>query len=286
MAIPLPNHQSVQAVRDERMTANRMERKYLVERAAAGALQRRLDQHLSRHTHSERELPGAQLYATTVYFDTRSRHLFRQATSADEGVKLRAREYYAIDPSMVQLARRPEELVRFDRVLWFELKYRQRGHVQKRRFGIPKPDVPGFLSDGRITVEMVDVQARDYGEKARRVLREASGLCQHYGEPFGVDCLVNYRRVAWQDAAGTLRVTLDRDLRAYRAPDDLWTRQFALSAEALGQPSGVFGKAILEIKSRGPLPVWIDDALSSVGAESSDFSKFVTASRSVHSGTE
>src|SRR5690606_22541072 len=104
------------------------------------------------------QLPNARLFSTTIYFDTRSRNLFEDARSGNESIKLRAREYYAVDPSMVQLARRPEELVRFDRVLWFELKHKHGGRVQKRRFGLPKPDVPAFLSNGRITEEMIDVQ--------------------------------------------------------------------------------------------------------------------------------
>lgn len=297
---PLPAPcDSTRSSADELMTADRSERKYLLGLSDANAFSRKLDAHLSRHTHSRSQLPNARLYSTTVYFDTHSRHLYQEASVANESVKLRAREYYAVDPSMVQLARRPEELVRFDRVLWFELKHKQGGRVQKRRFGIPKPDVPAFLSNGRITEEMVDVQlqqrttddghshglnevAGQHGDKARSLLSEVSHLCQLYGEPFDVDCIVNYRRVAWQDERGLLRITLDRDVRFFPPPSDVWTRSFALTAETLGRPAAKLGHAIIEVKSRGTLPAWLESTLEATSAEASDFSKFVAASSHVH----
>ncbi len=268
---------------DEQITADRTERKYLLDKARTAPFIRQVDQRLSRYVHGDTQLPGAQFCSTTIYFDTSSRHLFNLASSEAESVKLRAREYYAIDPSMVQLARRPEDMVRFDRVLWFELKHKQGGRVRKRRFGLPKPDVPGFLADGRITPEMIDLQATHYGDKADAVLGEVSQLCQHYGEPFSVDCIVNYRRIAWQDSAGQLRLTLDRDVGFFAAPEDVWTRDFALTAQTLGPPRKVLDKNIIELKSRGDLPPWLQQAFGSDVAEARNFSKFVTASHHVHS---
>src|SRR5690606_834240 len=125
-----------------------------------------------------------------------------------------------VDPSMVEIARRPEQLVRFDPVLWFELKHKRGSRVRKQRFGVPKLDVPGFLSDGRITQQMVDLQSERFGPLARDALAELAHLCQLYGEPFGVDCIINYRRVAWQNDAGTLRLTLDREVSFYAPPKD------------------------------------------------------------------
>jgi hypothetical protein len=130
---------------------------------------------------------------------------------------------------------------------------------------------------------MIELQASHYGDKADAVLGEVSQLCQHYGEPFSVDCIVNYRRIAWQDTEGQLRLTLDRDVGFFAAPSDVWTRNFALTAQTLGPPRKLLEKGIIEVKSRGDLPPWLQEAIGADVVESTDFSKFVTASRHVHS---
>jgi hypothetical protein len=268
---------------DVLMTEDRSEQKILLAGEYAQGLVRRIGSHFDRHfPPGALRLPGAQQFATTIYFDTASRHLFGQAAVATTSVKLRAREYYTLDPSMVQVAKRLEQMVRFDPVLWFELKHKQGHQVQKQRFGVPKHDVPGFLQDGRITEEMVDVQSERHGEKARQAMLDITKLCGLYGESFCVDCIVNYRRVAWQDPAGTLRLTLDRQVGFFDAPEDIWTRRFALIRETLGPARGVLDRAILEIKSRGELPDWLAEAIEEAHGERLDFSKFVSASRAVN----
>lgn len=271
------------ALGDELMTADRREQKYLLERQSAGELQRVLDARFERHFPPEvTRLPGAQQFSTTIYFDTPSRHLYQLASTEDTNVKLRAREYYNLDPSMVQLARRPEQLVRFDPVLWFELKAKRGNQVRKQRFGIPKQHVPSFLAAGHITQEMVDLQAEQHGPKAREALGEIAELCRSYGEPFEVDCIVNYRRIAWQNPEGTLRLTLDRQVSFFEAPSDIWSRRFALIKETLGTAKGVIDDCILEVKSRGPLPDWLAQALTLAKSERAEVSKFVSASSAVH----
>jgi hypothetical protein len=277
----LPEDTSASATADERMTADRQERKYLLEAASFARLQKLFATHLPRHfPPGALRLPGAQQFSTTVYFDTRSRHLFETARSADESVKLRAREYYTLDPSLVQLARRPEEMVRFDPVLWFELKHKQGSQLKKHRFAIPKEQVPVFLQDGRITPQMVELQSPRLSD-ASSLMLELAQLCQHYGEAFEVDCLVNYRRVAYQDSSGHLRLTLDRNIEFYAPPKDLWTRKAALIRETLGTPMGALKGSILEVKSRGPIPTWLQEELQAAEA-SHGFSKFVAASGAVH----
>jgi hypothetical protein len=268
---------------DALMTADRSEQKFRVALDKANLLAREIGARASRHfPRGAVKLPGAQQFSTTVYFDTPSRHLFNQASLHDASVKLRSREYYTLDPSMIHVARRPEQLVRFDPVMWFELKHKDGHHVKKHRFAIPKADVPAFLSDGRITPEMIQLQAPRHGDKARNALLEIADLCQYYGEPFGVDCIVNYRRVAWQDDAIALRLTLDRQVTFLTAPSDLWTRKSALTRESLGAPKGVLDCAILEVKSRASLPEWLEQTLTEIGTTLEDFSKFVAASRAVH----
>jgi hypothetical protein len=275
---PVPVHSN-----DELMTADRSEEKYLVEPDRVQELNRAIAEHVSRHfPPGAVKLPGAQQFSTTIYFDTPSRHLFHQASTNDASVKLRSREYYTLDPSMVQVARKPEQMVRFDPVMWFELKHKDGHHVKKHRFGVPKADVPLFLSGGRITQQMVALQAPHHGAKAKEALLEIADLCQYYGESFNVDCIVNYRRIAWQDDALALRLTLDRQVTFLTEPADLWTRKSALIRETLGAPKGVLDRAILEVKTRGSMPSWLTRAIDSSGTSLGDFSKFVAASRAVH----
>lgn len=268
---------------DELMTADRSEEKYLIEPDKVSGLSKAIALRIARHfPPGAVQLPRAQQFSTTIYFDTPSRHLFHQASTNDASVKLRSREYYTLDPSMVQVARRPEQMVRFDPVMWFELKHKDGHHVKKHRFAVPKADVPMFLSGGRITPEMVALQAPRHGAKAKEALLEIADLCQYYGESFNVDCIVNYRRVAWQDDDAALRLTLDRQVTFLTEPADLWTRKSALIRETLGQPKGVLDRAILEVKTRGTLPAWLSHAIQNAGTSLGDFSKFVAASRAVH----
>ena len=47
-------------------------------------------------------------------------------------------------------------------------------------------------------------------------------------EPLVPSCIVNYRRIALQDASASLRVTLDTEIGFYAPPPDLWQRTEAL----------------------------------------------------------
>ena len=92
-------------------------------------------------------LPGANHYITTVYFDTPSDRHYREALTGGRSVKVRAREYYDLHPSLAEVATSSDDIVRYDPWLWFELKRREAGCSEKRRFRLPKPDVPAFFAD-------------------------------------------------------------------------------------------------------------------------------------------
>jgi len=271
---------------DDRMTAERDEVKYLVapEQVApfAGALSRRLTHHRFTGEGANR-LPRPRHFVTTIYFDTPSRHQFRASRADHENnLKMRAKEYYDIHPSLAELATDPGQIVKYQPNLWLELKFREGTKTGKRRIGLPKRDVPAFFAEGVITREMVDLQRPRYGAEGEAVLREISAYCGRYGEPFRADCLVNYRRLPWQDAEGHLRVTMDVDLSFFAPPSDLWQRRTALVRETLGDPRGRQAKAILEVKARGDLPEWLTELMADVRAERMVFSKFEEASQAVH----
>ncbi len=275
----------MKAQADAAMTAERLETKYLVPTAQARALADAIERELPRHRYVGDEaniLPGAHHFVSTIYFDTPARDLYRAAQESDAHLKLRAKEYYDLHPSLAELATDPRQLVRHRPVLWLEIKFRDGSRSGKRRIGLPKPDVPAFFTEGRITREMVEIQRLSGDASSSEVLGEVADLCGRFAEPLRADCLVNYRRVAWQDPAGHLRVTLDLGLSFFAPPDDLWTRDHALVRETLGKPVGHEGRAVLEIKSRDELPSWLARVLTAARVERLAYSKFDQASRAAH----
>ena len=271
--------------RDAQMTAHREEAKYLVSLEQARVVVRELDRRLDAHRHrgeGANRLPQAQHYVTTIYFDTPSRTLFQAASQSGSHLKLRAKEYYDLHPDLTETATDPRQIVRFQPILWLEIKSRDGVHSGKRRIGLPKRDVPAFFARGEVTPEMVQIQEASHGAEARSVLEAVRDLCSSCSEPLRADCLVNYRRKAWQDAAGELRVTLDSGLAYYRPPDDLWDREWALLRSTLGTPVASAEHRVLEIKSRADQPAWLKELLQTQGIQLASFSKFEAASSAVH----
>lgn len=262
---------------DEAITADRDETKYLVPPdrldAFAAELTRRLPAHRFTGDGANR-LPDPHHYVTTIYFDTPSRALFKTALGdAGRNLKIRAKEYYDLHPSLAELATDPSQIVRYQPWLWFELKRREGARTGKQRFRLPKRDVHAFFVDGRVTPEMSTLASEGGGDG----LEEMMATCRGLGEPIVAACLVNYRRLSWQSLTGDLRVTVDRGLAYYEPPADLWTRHQALVRSTLGPLRGTERHAVLEIKHRAQLPEWIAEALARAGVSSVPFSKFVAA---------
>lgn len=271
---------------DDRMTSERDEVKYLIApdkiKPFVHAMGQRMPQHRFTGEGANR-LPKPRHFVTTIYFDTASRNQYRAVMGDSEhNLKMRAKEYYDLHPSLAELATDPRQIVRFQPVLWLELKFKEGSKTGKRRIGIPKRDVPAFFAEGLVTPEMIELQKPMYGAAGENVLREISAYCARYKEPMQADCLVNYRRLPWQDEEGKLRVTLDVGLEFYAPPADLWHRNYALVRETLGVPKGSQPGGVLEIKARDSLPPWLADVLADVAATEHGFSKFEEASQAVH----
>lgn len=271
---------------DARMTAERDERKYLIAADDVAAFTAAMSHHLPRHRFTgagANKLPAPRHFVTTIYFDTPSRDQYRAGREdSQHHLRMRAKEYYDLHPSLVELATDPRQIVKYQPVLWLELKFRDGERSGKRRIGIPKRDVPAFFAAGLVTAEMIELQRPLYGAEGEAVLREIAAYCGRYREPFRADCLVSYRRLPWQDLEGDLRVTLDVGLEFYAPPDDLWQREHALLRETLGAPRGRHEGAVLEVKSHGEPPAWLSQRLADVKATRAGFSKFEEASRAVH----
>ncbi len=266
--------------RDNAITAERIETKYFVESARLAELSRALKSQLTPHRftgEAANRLPGAQHFVTTIYFDTSRRAYFAAARSNEQSnSKIRAKEYYDVHPALVELASTPEQLLRYQPWVWFELKQRAGVSTTKRRFRFPKAQA-AQLFDGVPTSQ--DLGLEQPGERA-----DAAALIAHVteqGEPIAPSALVNYRRLAFQSDDATLRVTVDLGLAFYKVPADLWSRTSALSHFSLGEPVRREARAILEVKRRGPLPGWLENALLQASSGPVPFSKFVAASEAV-----
>jgi len=273
---------------DERLTADRDETKYLVGGDRLEPLLALLGTHLPPHRFTgegANRLPGARHLVTTIYFDTPARTHYRTAIGdADHNVKIRAKEYYDLHPSLAELATDPADIVRYQPWIWFEMKRRDGVRTIKHRFRLPKQDVPACLNGGQVVPEALALPASGVvpAESERAGIREIVAYCRALGEPLAASCLLNYRRLSWQEPDGDLRVTLDSELRFYDVPDDLWQRQRALVRDALGAARASEPRAVLEIKRRSSQPAWLESFLVGENVLPARFSKFVAASTVVH----
>jgi SPX domain protein involved in polyphosphate accumulation len=267
------------------ITHDRVELKFKVSPQHASAFARGLTNHVAEHRfegEGANRLPRARHYVTTVYFDTPSIDLYRAVRSSDDNLKVRAREYYDMHPELLELATHANQVVRYSPVLWVEVKGKHQGRTYKRRIGIPKTDVSAFFERGEVSEAMRELQFQQRGAKADDVITELLDLRTRYSEPLRPSCLVNYRRTAFQNPAGTVRITLDQRLACFAPGQELLLHPRPLLREYLGRASYEEPAFILEVKLTGDLPPWLEELMQSADAQRFAFSKFVTATEAVY----
>lgn len=269
---------------DERMTRERSETKYLIAPEDTAALIRQLALHLPAHRFNgdgANRLPDPLHFVTTVYFDTDSRAHYRAAANdLQHNVKLRAKEYYDLHPSLAEVATDPRQIARIQPWVWFELKRREGSRTRKRRFRVPKQRLPEIFVAGQLVPEAL-AQPGEGLEADSNELREIVRYCESLGETLSVSCIVNYRRLSFQDHACGLRITVDQGLSFFAPPPNPWSFEHPLVRSSLGVPSGALREAVLEVKRRAASPAWLAQVLARAGAPL-PFSKFVAGSRAVH----
>ncbi len=265
---------------DAAITAERVETKYLVAASALPALTRRIAAQLEPHRftgEAANRLPDAQHFVTTIYFDTPSlSYFFAAKNNQQTNVKIRAKEYYDLHPALAELATDPEQILRYQPWLWFELKKREGQSTSKRRFRFPKAAAATLFDDNG---------APDTLPEASTERADAEFLIGHVraqSERVVPSALVNYRRLSFQNPDSTLRVTIDLGLAFFRVPIDLFRRARPLSKSELGKPAGVEPRAVVEVKRLAAMPSWLEQALSDSAGSAVSFSKFVAASEALH----
>lgn len=272
----VPEHNSI--------THDRRELKYKLSQAHASAFAANVAARIPMHRFQGKganRLPRARHYVTTVYFDTPARELYRAVCADGDSLKVRAREYYDLHPELLELANDARELVRYTPVLWIEIKGKADGRTYKRRIGIPKADVSPFFEHGEVSQSIRNIQRDMQGPQADDVIGDLLALRASFREPLRASCIVNYRRTAFEDPAGSLRVTFDQRVACFAAPLTLWSSGHALVRENLGASCYEEPGYIVEIKAVGEVPSWLRELLEETGATEHTFSKFVTASENV-----
>lgn len=277
---------------DAAMFARRSERKFFVDPARAEAFVDRIGDHLAVHRFAGTEAssrPRAIHTITTLYFDTPGREVAAACTRGRHSLKLRARSYYDHTPG--ELAGRSSATLRRDQTVWMEIKGRDRGVVRKLRFPVPVGEVPAFLAGAELSSRAVDLHRRHLGEGPAALRHELRMLRAGLRGPLRPDCLVQYRRRAWQ--GGGLRITLDSDVSYHRPADALFERFTTLRDAAAQPPVGRLRRNLVELKLRSAIPEWFAAIAREVGLRPAllgehgfappgrQFSKFLAASTAV-----
>jgi hypothetical protein len=263
------------------LVSARLEAKYRIGRDVASALREQLAVYLTPHHHS---VPPGMIASgtlhhvtTTVYFDTERRDLCRAATRLPAHLKVRARSYR--DEPAPSSADEPP--------IWIELKERDGMRSRKRRAPLDRCEAGRWfaalsLEDGALSKRVCDATVIASADPARiALLSDLAQLRLALGAPLSPSCVVRYRREAFQDPCGTLRITLDQDVQAFEAPRSPFDAG-ALEPTALGAPTHREPGCVLEIKTVGELPGWLAAILAAQGTHATEYSKLVMASIAVH----
>jgi hypothetical protein len=272
---------------DSRITADRYELKYVLTSTLGDTLLAEIRNHLTPHTpvpvSSKDQLSSArswEQYISTIYLDTAGYDIYRACLAGDTDEKLRIKEY------------RPRGTDARSEVLWIEVKKSSGSRSQKERIAVSREVIDAVLAAGNVSLDSIMKAMREHGESSRFFLQRLWRLQHQHHRPLQATATVGYRRRAWQDSTGSLRVTIDEDLRVSRplpegaqcfvplVPHDVDTSGFA-----------EHGFKLLEVKYRdSSLPDWLADCLHNLpparlpGHPQRPFSKFLAASEAV-SGT-
>jgi hypothetical protein len=193
-------------------------------------------------------------HRVSAYLDAPDRELARQGLAlGSQALKLRVKEYYQVVDGAPQAGAK----------CYVEVKVRLGAMVEKSRFRVSRDGVLAALRDGPPAAE--DEESRVAIESFEAVRK---------GRPLAPAIVAHYTRWTYQDPESKLRVTLDKGTSFHLPPAGLYTPAAPTGARAaLPPPLETEARWIVEVKSLGPAPPWLEDALE--GAEPADYSKFV-----------
>ncbi len=222
-----------------RLTGVRKEVKYLVSPETGEKLRLRLLERIPAKTVNG----SASGFRVSVYLDDEER-TFSSAEIEERKVitKIRLREYYSLNgPSPI-----------FNTQCFLEVKTRSGQMVEKSRFAVDRDEIEDALIKGPSIIGNAEERT------ARRAFEEARG-----GRPLQPIFIVHYRRFTLEDKEARIRLTIDDMPTWHMPPLRLFSkgRPPACSRRDLPPPFSVESGWIIEVKSIGPVPYWLDDIL-------------------------
>jgi hypothetical protein len=240
-----------------------MERKYKVEPGDVEDFARAVEAQMQLAQYE----PGRpEVRIATIYFDTPDYQFAKKAlNNGNISVKLRAKEYsYVVD-----------EKVEASDYCWVEVKSRNGLATEKWRFPLSKNALPLLLSDGDL-VQTVKTCAEKFScvEQAlknyRRFQSEAGS------RSIRPTAVVTYTRRVYESEEWDLRLTMDFDVKYFRAPENPYSHLRTIIPDSMGQPVGSESVVVVETKSANGLPGWLWPLLRACSS-AQDFSKFTTS---------
>lgn len=213
----------------------RKEQKYQLNAAQAAAFRQAMAVYMEHDRYATSAIRN-------IYYDTPDYRLIRRSLEKPEyKEKLRLRSYG--DASA-------------DSKVFLEMKKKYKGVVYKRRIRLKTQQAQEYMADPAQKLE--DSQ----------IGREIDYFKQFYGDLFPA-VFLSYDRESWRSHDGTLRITLDWNVR-YR------TENVDLTEPTYGTQLLEPGVHLLEIKSPGAMPMWLVEVLNKNQIRQCSFSKYGT----------
>ncbi len=216
------------------LTFQRSEKKYLLSTAQYTALRAVLDEHLVPDKYK-------QYTVCNLYFDTEHNDLIRRSIEKPlYKEKMRLRSYGAVEE---------------DDKVFLEIKKKYKGVVYKRRIVLPYKEAKAYLHDG--------IPPSETGQ----IFREIDYFIKFYNA--APKLYLSYDRIALGGIGEEkgLRVTFDRNIQSRTTDLDL---SVPPSGEQLLPPE----QWLMELKVPGAMPLWLSDALTTLGIYPTSFSKY------------
>ena len=211
----------------------RREQKYLLPESAAAQLRQLMAQHMDPDRY-------AKSTVCSIYYDTPDCRIIRRSLEKPEyKEKLRLRSYGQVTP---------------EQTVFLELKKKYKGVVYKRRVSLPYQQAVAYMADPDAVL--------DCGQIGREI-----DYCKGFYGTLRPMLQLSYERLAWRSHDGSIRVTLDWDLRfRIEAPD--------LTAPISGEKMLPEGQYLMEIKVPESMPLWLTEFLSRHRLYKTSFSKY------------
>ena len=242
-----------------------MERKYKVEQEDVPAF---LDA-LSAKMKISEYVPGRPVVQiATVYLDTPDFHYAKKALNNHSvSIKLRAKDY----------SYRVQGALETSNFCWVEIKSRNGISTEKWRFPMTKRAFRQLYCGQDVSKAVTSsAQKRSYGKQAvENYKRFQSHLREHKIAP---STIVTYLRRVFELEDWDLRLTVDSNVRYYKAPENPYSYLKTIIPEKLGEPIGAEDDVIVESKSANGVPGWLWPLLKACRS-AQEFSKFTSSSR-------